>query len=85
MKPTKTDKTDKDSSISKTEDGFGTGKDKSKVLVTGDDVLIEYVSRIINFLKSVPEADVPVLWMTQIDKFIQHYVWHTPDLKKSSF
>ena len=81
VKPQAQGKNAVDDSLSKTEDG----KDKNKVLVTGDDVLIEYVSRIINFLKSIPEGEVPVLWMTQIDKFIQHYVWHTPDLKKSSF
>jgi hypothetical protein len=49
--------------------------------VTGDDVLIEYVNRIINGMKQINENECKNEWINQIDKFIKHYVWHTPDLK----
>jgi hypothetical protein len=63
----------------KTEDDFK--EPKEKVLVTGDDVLIEYVSRVITALKSLQESDLRIDWVNAVDKFIKHYVWHTPDLK----
>lgn len=53
--------------------------------MTGDDVLIEYVQRIINDIKQLNESDLKLDWMTAIDRFIKHYVWHTPDLKVSQF
>ena len=57
---------------------------KEKVLVTGDDVLIEYVSRIIATVKVFSETDIPKEWSTAVDRFIQHYVWHTPCLLYTS-
>ena len=50
--------------------------------MTGDDVLIEYVSRIIKALRQKEEcADGED--KSAIDRFVTHYVWHTADLNKS--
>jgi hypothetical protein len=53
--------------------------------VNGDDVLIEYVSRIINALKQLNETELKPLWVNSVDKFVRHNVWHTPDLLTSQF
>lgn len=55
-------------------------KDNSKVLVTGDDLLIEYIERLINEIKPpVNDKDLKPEWYTQIEKFVTHYVWHSQD------
>jgi hypothetical protein len=49
-------------------------------LITGDDILIEYVDRLIQELKTVQnDADMRPNWRSSIEKFITHYVWHTQD------
>ena len=56
-------------------------KKSDKVLITGDDILIEYVERIMNALKQVNESSLKVSWRASLDKFISHYVWHNLDAK----
>ena len=51
-----------------------------KILITGDDVLIEYVNRLVVSLKKTvndQQSDIEKI----IELFIGYYVWHTPDLK----
>jgi hypothetical protein len=53
------------------------------VLITGDDILIEYVDRLINQLRvktGGPSLVDP--WSKPIEKFITHYVWHSQDQTK---
>ena len=50
-----------------------------KVLITGDDILIEYCERIMNAMKQINETMLKVHWKANIEKFITHKVWHTPD------
>lgn len=53
---------------------------QQKILITGDDVLIEYVNRlVVSFKKLVndPQPDAEKV----IEQFIGYYVWHTPDMK----
>ena len=57
----------------------------SKVVITGDDVLIEYVARLIKIMKEVPEVENVDLVEINIEKFIAHYVWHKDDYPKKSF
>lgn len=57
----------------------------SKVVITGDDVLIEYVARLIKIMKEVPEVETADLVEINIEKFIAHYVWHKDDYAKKSF
>ena len=47
------------------------------MLITGDDILIEYVDRLMNTIKNVG-GDHLLLdnWKIALDKFITHYVWH---------
>lgn len=52
---------------------------KEKVIITGDDVLIEYVSRLIGALSAISEANLTTDIRLGIDKFILHYVWHSKD------
>lgn len=50
-----------------------------KIIITGDDVLIEYVQRILNALALVSEDNLSADIRLGIDKFILHYVWHSKD------
>ena len=50
---------------------------QERVLITGDDILIEYVERLMNEIKNVNDNDLKVSWKNQIEKFITHYVWHS--------
>jgi hypothetical protein len=47
------------------------------VLITGDDILIEYVDRLMREIKDVNDSDLKSTWKVQIEKFITHYVWHS--------
>ena len=47
-------------------------------------MLIEYVNRVILKLKSSTESDLKTTWKVALDKFIKHYVWHSPDLTNSN-
>ena len=42
------------------------------VLITGDDILIEYVSRLMTALKTIKESTLKAQWVYQIEKFIKH-------------
>jgi hypothetical protein len=55
-----------------------------KVLITGDDILIEYCERLMNCLKHINETMLKVSWRTCIDKFITHKVWHNSELKSET-
>ena len=56
-----------------------------KVVITGDDVLIEYVDRLIKIMKEVPEVAGYQEIEKSIEEFIVHYVWHTEDCVKKSY
>ena len=56
---------------------------KDKLLITGDDVLIEYVSRLMIAVKSIKENTLKPQWKNSIEKFIKHYVWHSSDVRRS--
>ena len=47
-------------------------------MITGDDILIEYVSRLLKVLSSnrVRESELNPEKTKQMDKFITHYVWY---------
>lgn len=53
-------------------------KDQERVLITGDDILIEYVERLINEMSAIEDKeDLKQSWRISIEKFITHYVWHS--------
>ncbi len=56
---------------------------KEKLLITGDDVLIEYVARLMIAVKSIKEQMLRPAWKLQIEKFIKHYVWHSSDVRRA--
>ena len=60
-----------------------TKREEGKILVTGDDVLIEYVSRLIKALRGSAEDRIAKEDKSAIERFVTHYVWHTPDLGKT--
>jgi hypothetical protein len=54
-------------------------------LITGDDILIEYVERLMNAIKAVPaEEMLQEGWRIALDRFITHYVWHSQDRKNEN-
>ena len=48
-------------------------------MITGDDILIEYVSRLINRLGRVQEDLLPKKTVGSVERFITHYVWYNAD------
>lgn len=55
-------------------------QENTKVVITGDDVLIEYVSRLINKVESMTEGQIGKNQCECIENFITHYVWHSEDV-----
>lgn len=51
-------------------------------MITGDDILIEYVSRLKKILTAVNEDLIQPLQVDRMEKFVTHYVWHLPDAAK---
>jgi hypothetical protein len=45
-------------------------------MITGDDILIEYVSRVTNSLGHVREEALDKDVCVRVERFITHYVWH---------
>ena len=59
---------------------------EEKILITGDDVLIEYVDRLINTIKPLDESMLlknHQTWRNSLERFITHYVWHTNDVRRN--
>ena len=52
-------------------------QENTKVVITGDDVLIEYVTRLIEVVEKV---EVGKEEFEHIESFITHYVWHSEDV-----
>ena len=50
-------------------------------MITGDDILIEYVSRVAKTLGRIAEEAIEPQQKVLMEKFIAHYVWHMPDHK----
>lgn len=50
-------------------------------MITGDDILIEYVTRLMKTFSSnkISEEDLSQEQKTKIEKFITHYVWYAQD------
>ena len=48
-------------------------------MITGDDILIEYVSRLSNRMATIEEGLVSPDQKHLMERFISHYVWHMPD------
>ena len=53
-------------------------------MITGDDILIEYVSRLMNLFTSnkIREESLNTDQTGKIEKFITHYVWYAQDKNK---
>lgn len=52
-------------------------------MITGDDILIEYVERIGRCLKGLPEDSLTYFHVEHMEKFITHYVWHQGDMTEA--
>jgi len=63
----------------KTEAKLKDKKRKEKVVITGDDILIEYVRRIKNALKKYPISTQPSNVWYYLEKFLFHKVWSLND------
>lgn len=54
-------------------------QNNSKIMITGDDILIEYVARLVKALQLVQGEQVQPVQISSMDKFVTHYVWKQPD------
>ena len=59
--------------------GPSQGQKQAKVMITGDDILIEYVSRLGRTLSLMHEDTIESTQRQRMEKFVSHYVWHMPD------
>ena len=59
----------------------GSGKE-GKLVITGDDVLVEYLSRIISVLKVTREETLKTNWKRCLEKFVSHAIWKTLDFRR---
>lgn len=50
-------------------------KDKNKLVITGDDILIEYLSRVLHACKSVTSEKLKTEWKLGLEKFVNHVIW----------
>ena len=50
-------------------------------MITGDDILIEYVSRLVRNMGNAQNDMLLTYQHDRVEKFISHYVWHMPDLQ----
>ncbi len=57
---------------------------QEKVLITGDDILIEYVQRILIVLKEIDDEVATETYRESLELFITHYVWHCKDPKDTN-
>jgi len=57
-------------------------KEGAKILITGDDILIEYVERLTLALKTIKDAALKPSWIKLIERFITHEVWHSADNRR---
>ena len=48
-------------------------------MITGDDILIEYVARLVKVLSLVNVDQIQADQISSVDKFVTHYVWKQPD------
>jgi len=48
-------------------------------MITGDDILIEYVQRLIGKLGKTKEELLPKRTIGNVERFITHYVWYNAD------
>ena len=47
------------------------------LLITGDDILIEYAGRLIYHLRNIKEYQMNASWRNSIESFCQHTIWFT--------
>lgn len=52
-------------------------KEKNKLIITGDDILIEYLSRTLHACKSVTFECMKSDWKVALEKFVNHYIWQS--------
>ena len=48
-------------------------------MITGDDILIEYVARLVKQLSDTQADTISPNQLSKIEKFVIHYVWKQPD------
>jgi hypothetical protein len=53
-----------------------------KILITGDDILIEYVERLTLKLKTLQDVSIKSSWMKNVESFITHEVWRNDQGKR---
>lgn len=66
--------------------GQTTSNSQQKIMITGDDILIEYVTRLMKMFSSnkIREEELSSEQQTKIEKFITHYVWYAQDKNKGA-
>ena len=62
--------------------GINALKKDDRVNITGDDILIEYISRLMHALKAIKADSLKAKWKRGLEKFITHSVWHSSDIRR---
>jgi hypothetical protein len=50
-----------------------------KISLTGDDILMEYMQRLIDILTNIRDNLMKVSWSKPLKKFCAHYIWHSTE------
>jgi hypothetical protein len=50
---------------------------KQKIIITGDDILIEYLSRVLHAARSITTERLKPEWRVSLDKFVNHSIWQS--------
>lgn len=58
------------------------GPKEGKLVITGDDVLVEYLSKTIGILKAVREEALRPQWKRCLERFVSHAIWKTLDFRR---
>ena len=56
----------------------------TKIKVSSDDILLEYIFRISHTLRSLPESSLKPAWKQCLDRFLSHHAWFSPDIRRSA-
>ena len=52
---------------------------EGKLVITGDDILMEYISRLMHAIKAINQDSLKSSWKRAIEKFTGHYVWQNSE------
>jgi tubulin polyglutamylase TTLL5 len=60
------------------------GSKEEKLIITGDDILIEYIARLMHAIKALSSSSIKPQWRKNVEKFLSHYIWEDQEARSES-